>query len=253
MSNPPAAPTARAPPLTALLHPSTLVLIATNAVPLVGVLAWGWDAFLLLMLYWMESAIIAFWTIARIATLPPGAMGPLYVNGRPTNSPVAMTMFFVVFLGGFMSGHLLFLWVMFAGEWKQRIHGLSDFYGQIIVASGLWGVLLMLFVSRGVSFLFHTLKPGFILALERLVPIPGLPRPPAAGAVDAGGIVGGVLGRIALMQVAIIFGAFVAALLGSSRAPLFILVVVKTIVDVGLHLAAEVRPRAAPAPAATAP
>jgi hypothetical protein len=247
MSKQTAAPVTAPLPLTALLHPSTLILIATNAVPLVGVLAWGWDAFLLLMLYWMESAIIAFWTIARIATLPPGAMGPLYVNGRPTNSPVAMTMFFVAFLGMFMGGHLLFLWVMFAGAWKARIHGLTDFYGQIIVASGLWGVLLTLFVSRGLSFLFHVLKPDFILAIERLVPIPGLPRPPATGPVEAGSIVGGVLGRIALMQVAIIFGAYVALLFGSARAPLFILVVLKTIVDVGLHLAAEVHPRAAPA------
>jgi hypothetical protein len=237
-------------PLAALLHPSSLVLIASNAVPLVGVFAWGWDAFLLLMLYWMESAIIAFWTIARIATLPPSAMGPLYVNGRPTNSPVAMTTFFVVFLGAFMGAHLLFLWVIFAGEWKQRIHGLSDFYGQIVVASGLWGVLLMLFVSRGVAFLFHALKPGFILAVERFVPIPGLPRPPPARPIDAGDIIGGVLGRIFLMQVAIILGAYVSLHFGS-RAPLFVLVVLKTLIDVGLHAAAEVRPRAAAAPAAT--
>ncbi len=247
----PSRPIPAALPLTALLHPSTLILIATNAVPLVGVLAWGWDAFLLLMLYWLESAIIAFWTIARIATLPPGAMGPLYVNGRPTDSPVAMTMFFVVFLGMFMGAHLLFLWVIFAGEWKPRIHGLADFYGQIIVASGLWGVLLTLFVSRGVSFLFHALKPSFILAIERLVPIPGLPRPPAAGPVDAGSIIGGVLARIFLMQVAIIFGAYVALKFGS-RAPLFILVVLKTAIDVCLHIATEVRPRATAVPAATA-
>jgi hypothetical protein len=248
MNDLPTPPVPAAPPLTALLHPSTLILIATNAVPLVGVIAWGWDAFLLLMLYWMESAIIAFWTIARIATLPPGAMGPLYVNGRPTDSPVATTMFFVVFLGMFMGAHLLFLWVIFAGEWKARIHGPTDFYGEIVVASGLWGVLLTLFVSRGVSFLFHALKPSFIVAAERLVPIPGLPRPPAAGPVDAGSLIGGVLGRIFLMQVAIIFGGYVALRFGS-RAPLFILIVLKTLIDVCLHIATEVRPRPKPAAA----
>ena len=237
-----------APPLTALLYPSTLLLVAANLVPIVGVLAWGWDAFLLLMLYWMESAIIAFWTIARIATLPPGAMGPLYVNGRPTDSPVAMTMFFVVFLGFFMAGHLLFLWVMFAGEWRQRIHGLSDFYAQIVVASGLWGVLLTLFVSRGLSFLFHVLKPDFILAIEKRIPIPGLPRP-TTGPVDAGGIIGGVLGRIFLMQVAIIFGAYMSLVFGSV-APLFILVALKTSIDALLHIAVDVRPHPKAAAAA---
>jgi hypothetical protein len=251
MSNLPPRPLPDAVPLTALLHPSSLVLIASNALPLVGVLAWGWDAFVLLMLYWMESAIIAIWTIARIATLPPGAMGPLYVNGRPNNSPLAMTTFFVVFLCAFMGAHLLFLWVIFAGEWKQRIHGLPDFYAQIVVASGLWGVLLMLFVSRGIAFLFHALKPRFVLAVERRLPIPGLPHPAAAGPVDAGSVIGGVLGRIFLLQVAIIVGAFVAVAFGS-RAPLFILVILKTLIDVGLHTAAEVRPRAARAPGVTA-
>lgn len=243
-ASPPAAVTAAN--LSALLYPSTLILIAANVVPIVGVLAWGWDAFQLLMLYWMESAIIAFWTIARIATLPPGAMGPLYVNGRPTNSPVAMTLFFVVFLGFFMAGHLLFLWVMFAGEWKQRLHGLPDFYAQIVVASGLWAVLLTLFVSRGLSFLFHVLKPDFIMAIEKHIPIPGLPRP-ATDPVDPGGIIGGVLGRIFLMQIAIIFGGYVAVLFGPRAAgPLFVLVILKTVVDALLHIAVDVRPHPKP-------
>jgi hypothetical protein len=247
MSAPAPPPAVATPRLIALLYPSTLILIGANAVPIVGVLAWGWDAFQLLLLYWMESAIIAFWTVARIATLPPGAMGPLYINGRPTNSPVAMTLFFVVFLGFFMAGHLLFLWVIFAGAWKQRIHGLSDFYAQVIVASGLWAVLLTLFVSRGLSFLFHVLKPDFILAIEQRIPIPGLPRPPV-GPVDAGSIIGGVLGRIFLMQIAIIFGAYMSLVFGSV-APLFILVIIKTAVDALLHIAVDVRPH----PRTTAP
>ena len=235
-------PPPQAVPLGALLHPSSLVLLAVNLVPLVGVLRWGWDAFLLLMLYWMESAIIAFWTIARIATLPPGAIGPLYVNGRPTNSPAALTGFFVVFLGMFMGGHLLFLWVIFSGDWGRRIHGLRDFYAQIVVASGLWGPLLLLFASRGFSFLFHALKPDVILAIERFIPVPGLPRPPDPGAVDAGSIIGAVLGRIALMQVAIIFGGMIAIGFGA-HGPLVILIILKTIIDLLLHAAVDMRHR----------
>ncbi len=229
-------------PLAALLHPSSLVLLVTNLVPLVGVLRWGWDAFLLLMLYWMESAIIAFWTIARIATLPPGAMGRLYVNGRPTNSRAAMTGFFVVFLGAFMAVHLLFLWGLFSGDWGRRIHGLRDFYAQILVASGLWGPLLLLFASRGFSFLFHALNPDIILAIERFIPVPGLPRPPDSSAADAKRIVSSVLGRIALMQIAIIFGGMLAVAFGS-HAPLFILIILKTIIDLSLHAAVDMRHR----------
>jgi hypothetical protein len=43
-----------------LLRPSVLILVAANLVPLVGVIFWGWDAFVLLMLYWLETAVIAF-------------------------------------------------------------------------------------------------------------------------------------------------------------------------------------------------
>jgi hypothetical protein len=43
-----------------LLRPSVLILVAANLVPLIGVIFWGWDAFVLLMLYWLETAVIAF-------------------------------------------------------------------------------------------------------------------------------------------------------------------------------------------------
>jgi len=55
-----------------LLLPSTLILLAANLVPLIGVFMWGWDAFVLLVLYWLETAVIAFWTVVRIATMSRG-------------------------------------------------------------------------------------------------------------------------------------------------------------------------------------
>jgi hypothetical protein len=30
-----------------------------------GVLYWQWDTFQLLMLYWMETVVLAFWTLMR--------------------------------------------------------------------------------------------------------------------------------------------------------------------------------------------
>jgi hypothetical protein len=43
-----------------VLRPSTLILLIANLFPLYGIAYWGWDAFVLLMLYWMETGIIAF-------------------------------------------------------------------------------------------------------------------------------------------------------------------------------------------------
>ena len=45
--------------MRAVLKPPALLLLAANLIPLVGVLVWGWDAFVLLMLYWLETAVIA--------------------------------------------------------------------------------------------------------------------------------------------------------------------------------------------------
>src|SRR5262245_21233935 len=58
-------PTSARPVAHALLQPAPLILLAANLVPLVGVLVCDWDAFVLLMLYWLETAVIAFWTILR--------------------------------------------------------------------------------------------------------------------------------------------------------------------------------------------
>jgi hypothetical protein len=43
---------------------------SANLIPLYGILYWQWDSFQLLMLYWMETVIIAFWTILGVARLP---------------------------------------------------------------------------------------------------------------------------------------------------------------------------------------
>lgn len=49
---------------------ATLFVLAANLLPLAGVWFWGWDAFVVLMVYWAETVIVAGWTLARIATLP---------------------------------------------------------------------------------------------------------------------------------------------------------------------------------------
>jgi hypothetical protein len=184
----------------------------------------------------------------RIAASPDGSMGPLIINGRPNNSSRVMAAFFVVHAGIFMGAHLLFLWVLFSGAWAKRIHGPFDFVDKIVIATDLWIPLLLLFLSRGVSFLFHILKPDLILRLEAMLPLHNLPPPPGPG--DAGSIIGGFYARIMLMQVAIIFGAFIAARL-DALAPLVILVVLKTLIDLSLHLALDFRPPATSVAVAT--
>src|SRR5712691_2170472 len=89
--------------------------------PLYGVLHWQWDTFQLLMLYWMETAVIAFWTLMRLAGLDAADRGEITVNGRPRRATrFALVGFFSLHAGAFIIVHLLFLWLFFSSEWKSR-------------------------------------------------------------------------------------------------------------------------------------
>jgi hypothetical protein len=53
-------------------RPRTLLLglvAVGNVTPLYGVFYWQWDTFQLLMLYWRETVILAFWILMRRALL----------------------------------------------------------------------------------------------------------------------------------------------------------------------------------------
>jgi hypothetical protein len=224
-----------------LLSPATLILLAANLLPLAGVLFWGWDAFVLLILYWFETAVIGFWTLVRVATAPPGSLGELKAEGAPagsgSNSPVGLTLFFILHSGIFMGVHFGFLWALFSGGWAAKIHGPRDFVDKLIIDTGLWAPLLVLFVVRGLIF-FWSLIGARLHAWLR----PDRKRAsavPAAPGSLAGAVLGGFYARIIVMHVAILFGGFLSFF--GSIVPLIILIALKTVVDVGMQLVFDSR------------
>jgi hypothetical protein len=222
--------------MRALLQPSALILLAANLVPLVGVIAWGWDAFVLLMLYWLETAVIAFWTIVRIATMPASALANLQIEskGNRPASPVGFAAFLTLHAGIFMGVHFLFLWELFAGEWSRRIHGVRAFVDQMVIGTGLWLPLLVLFVVRGAFILFDVARPALWRKL-RLVE----PKPASTQALGPGeSMIFGLYIRIFVMQATMIFGAWFALLAGTAGA-LAILILVKTALDLCFQVLAE--------------
>jgi hypothetical protein len=223
--------------MTRRFSPFALIMLAANLVPLIGVLAWGWDAFVLLMLYWLETAVIAFWSVARIATLPRGAIADFDIDAaRPPPSPPALAAIVSLNAGLFMAVHFLILWELFAGGWSQRIHGIGDFVQQLVIGTGLWLPLLALFIARGAPMLLDRAEP-------RLRQTFGLrPGPGARQSVSEPGetlvLVLGLYIRIIVMQVAIIIGAAVALLAGNAGA-LAVLIAVKTAVDLSSQTIAD--------------
>ncbi len=218
-----------------LLYPSTLFLIGANLVPLIGVLLWDWDAFVLLMLYWLETAVIAFWTVVRIATMRRDALGDIQFEGtsKPA-APLALAAFFTLHAGIFMGVHFMFLWSLFAGGWARKIHGPREFFDQIVVGTGLWVPLLVLFVVRGGLIMFETFEPG----LRRTFHIAPR-RARAAGSMSPSvSVLFGLYARIFIMQLTILLGGFVALLFGSAGA-YALLVLIKTAIDVAFQVAGD--------------
>lgn len=219
-------------PAAKLLHPSTLILIAANALPLLGVVFWQWDTFLLLVLYWMETAIIGFWTLLLVALLPHEVVGP---TARQT-SRWFLVPFFIVHSGIFMTVHFMFLWAMFSGPWPAHVSGPASFLQVVVIETGLWVPLIALFVARGVSLLFgafgRTLLPAWLVpdsATDAAEPADDKPFSDKR-------LLDGFYTRIVVMHLAILFGAFIAVVFGNVG-PLVLMVALKTAVDLRLHLA----------------
>jgi len=215
-----------------ILHPSTLILIAANLVPLLGIAFWHWDAFLLLVLYWMETAIIGFWTITSIAVAPHQTVGP---KMRQT-SRLFLVPFFVVHSGIFMGVHFLFLWELFAADWARRVHNPVEFVSIIVIGAGLWVPLIALFISRGFSFLLMTAGAHNLPAWLSLAPPDS--QPADDNPFSEKRLLGGFYSRNIVMHLTILIGGFFAVALGTTGALMF-LVAIKIAIDLKLHLKSD--------------
>lgn len=214
------------PPVRVLTQPAALILLAANAVPIAGVLWWRWDAFLLLVLYWMETAVIGFWTLWLIGQLFERVIGP-YSEGR---SVAGMIGFITVHAGVFMGVHFVFLWSLFAGPWKEQVHDPIQFIGAIVIGQGLWLPFLILFVARGIEPMLLIYGPDWYRRKK-------LPET-APNPWHRDGILYALYARIIVMQLAIIASGFVVEHFGGAgaTAPLVFLILVKTAIDLGLFL-----------------
>jgi Family of unknown function (DUF6498) len=217
-------------PLSRLLtQPGGLILLVANAVPIVGVLFWHWDAFLLLVLYWMETAVIGFWTLWLIGKLPDRTIGG-YTEGKSTVHTIG---FLTLHAGIFMTVHFVFLWALFAGDWKSQIHNVIQFVGVIVIGQGLWFPLLVLFFARGVTPMLTVYGPDWY---GRPMLVSG-EVPPVPNPWQRGGILYALYARIIVMQFAIIVSSFIVDVFPAGAVtPLILLIAIKTAVDLGLFL-----------------
>jgi hypothetical protein len=254
---------------------SAIVLIVANLIPLVGVLFFGWSLLTILVLYWIENGIVGFWNVPRIILAqgsvkpgrPPQAaarLGPISAapelgapagfarllgsGGLQTAGRVGLAIFFVVHYGIFWRVHGIFvfdlpMFLLSDGPGLLPGCGDEDPVGSLqpcggpfgdIVWSNVWIAALALFLSHGASFLVNYIGAG-----EYITASP-------AGQMRA------VYGRVVVLHITILGGAFAVAFLGAPVGALLILIVLKTAFDLGLHLRQH-RAAALPFPPPPAP
>lgn len=193
-------------------RPQTWLLVAANLLPLLGIVALGWDSSTLIILYWLETAILGFWLFVRLAVARDEDLPPTKTSlGQtvPSMGGLALGLFVLFHAAFFMGIHLSFLSFLAAGEWSRHLASPVAFVRDFVLPSGIWLPLLGLFAVRGI------ITIGEIRA-----------RRPAQH------LIAGFYARVVLMQLVIIFGGMVALMSGNA-APLLVLVV-------GLKIAGEV-------------
>ena len=261
---------------------SAVALVIANAIPLVGVLFFGWSLITILVLYWIENGIVGFWNIPKIALaqgsivpplpdMPPAAARAATLSDEQAeslqaawkraqelqaqgltaagSSPVlarfsmvpraGLAVFFLVHYGIFWLVHGIFVFAMptFAGmangsagctapifpepgEFPEGINAVAGVcassFGEIAWGSVLIGAAA-LFLSHGASFLLNYIGNGEYLRTSA-------PRQ-----------MGAAYGRVIVLHLTIIFGAFVVAFIGAPIGALLVLVGLKTAFDLTLH------------------
>ena len=199
--------------------------MVVNALPIIGVLFFEWDAFLIVVTYWAENLVIGFYMLLKIACVkvehPAEHIGKLF-----------LIPFFAIHYGGFTAIHGSFVlsifgqdkqfssmketWPCFLVFLQMLVNLIKAMYSIIPPNARLF--LLALFISHGVSFLYNYLYKREYASSNpnNLMFQPYL--------------------RVVLMHIIVLAGGGLAMAFGSPKAMLIPLVILKTVTDVFFHL-----------------
>lgn len=215
-------------------NPSALVLVFANLVPLFGVLYSGWSAFEIVWLFWFENAIIGAFNILKLLALgivggptegPAGAPRATGIGTRVAGfaGMLFLSGFFLVHYGLFNFVHGVFVLELLgkgSGFHTEAMNLRTLYVGNVdeAVRRGLGPAILTLVGSHAFSFALNFLgRREYAQANGPLM----LFAP---------------YGRVVILHVAILLGAFAALALGSPVGVLALLIAGKTALDLLFHL-----------------
>jgi len=206
-----------------------------NIIPALGVLFFGWDAFLVVFVYWVENAVIGVFTVLRIALARPSertATAGDKLASISTGFKGCLIPFFIVHYGMFMLVHLAFIVILLGTN--------------LPFAFGRGPVSIDNPVAEAAGF-FHRFDTWTIVTLIAAVGslvfehgwefYRGYVQSGQFRTADVSAEMFRPYARIVVLHLAILFGGFALVFLGLPRIMVVLLVILKT----GLEL--RQRPR----------
>jgi hypothetical protein len=222
---------------------SAVVLVVANAIPLVGVLFFGWSLWTILVTYWIENGIVGFWNVPRllVAGAAPveeqpggGLRDDLAVTLRMARSGLAddgrrgLVGFFIVHYGIFWLVHGVFVLslpdVVFQAPGAATGEPLPSLGTAATAGFGeiLWPYALLaavgLFISHGASFFLNFVRRGEYRRTTTSAQMFG-PYP-----------------RLIVLHLTILIGGAAIAEIGAPVAALVVMIALKTFFDLTVHV-----------------
>lgn len=198
---------------------SALTLLAANVLPLIGVLVWGWSTFAIVLIYWAENVVIGLINVLKMIFCNSSTEDVEDLPYQHT-AKFFFVPFFTVHYGIFCLVHGVFVFVLLGSDNGGLGAPLGNWNGRFAMMREtgiLWGI-----IALALSHFFSFIK-NYLIGGEHLrTTLPTLMAQP--------------YGRIVVLHLAILFGAFATMALGSPIWLLVILIVGKTALDLALHL-----------------
>jgi hypothetical protein len=192
-------------------RPTATALLLANLIPLAGVLAFDWDVFALVFLFWLENVVVGVFNVLRMFWVQRGA------ERRPL-AKVVVIPFFCFHYGMFTAVHGVFVFALFGSGFSGDLFPSVQMVMQVIDEHALWVAVGALVLSHAFSFVRNYVSEGEY----RRVTLQQLMSQPYA--------------RVVVLHIAIIGGGFLVMALGAPVLGLLLLVVLKVAVDVSAHL-----------------
>lgn len=208
-------------PITGALRWPVIAAIVVNLVPVVGVLFWGWSAFALIFLYWLENVVIGVRTLASMIANAAVAGGVNWL------AVIFFGGFFTFHYGLFCFGHGVFVLAFFGGNLSgDSILDVVGVARRVLVSeTNLLIGFASIVIWQAVQFVIFL--TGGEVRRTNILELMGSPYP-----------------RIIVLHLTIIAGGFVLVLLNQPLAGLVVLALIKMAFDVNEIMRSE-KPKAA--------